>query len=204
MRLLNKNSSRSILPNCSILIASRSHTISHLYQYCDYRVEIMGFAEEDHDNYLENALSPEKYKEALAYLDKHLIINSVCYIPLNMIIFIYLLKHKGKLPETQTELIMNSIKLTINRNRVKKHKERISSLEDPSVKQDMLLLANFAYRMTEKKKLVFTDEEINKANLKMDEDCNAYGLLQSVQFYGTVNKPQKNCLFLYIFCFKNI
>ena len=202
MRILDKNSSGSILPECSVLITSRSHTISHLYQYCDYRVEIMGFAEEDRDNYLENALSPEKYKEALAYLDKHLIINSVCYNPLNVIIFIYLLQHKEKLPETQTELIMNSIYLTINRNRVKKDEERISSLEDPSFKQDMLLLANFAYKMIEKKQLVFTDEEINKANLKMDKDCNAFGLLQSVQFYGTVNKPQKNLFSFVHFLFQ--
>ena len=196
MELLNKNSSRSILPSSSIIITSRPHSISHLYQFCDCRVEIMGLTEDDRDNYLKNTfkLCPEKYIYTKEYLENHLTINSICYTPLNMTIFMHLVRLEERLPETQTELIMKFINIIINQNRLKKNEKRIDSLEDPSIKDIMFYLAKFAYRMIEKGHLVFTKEEINKANIKMDKDCNAFGLLQCVQFFNTINKPQK-CLY---------
>ena len=191
--LLTKSSSRSILPNSSIVITSRPHSISDLYQLCDCRVEIMGFTEDDRDNHLKNTfkLSLKKYRCAKEYLENHLVINSACYTPLNMKNFIDLVRYEERLPETQTELIMESINLTINKHRDKKKEKRIVSLQDPSIKDEMFCLAKFAYRMIEKGHLVFTEEEINKAKIKMDEDYNMFGLLQSVQFYERVNKPQK-------------
>ena len=55
MGLLNK-----ILPKSWIVVTSRLHTISHLHQNCDCRVEIMGFTKEDRDNCLRDFLCQEK------------------------------------------------------------------------------------------------------------------------------------------------
>ena len=192
--LISQGSCRTILPKSTIVLTSRSHTISNLYQSCTLRVEVMGLTEEDRDRCLKNSLSDEEYKFAIDYLKKHLIINSLCYIPLNMTNFIHLIKDKDRaLPTTQTQLTEKSICLLTSLNKKDKTGKPLDklSLKDPYIKDDITWLAKFSYQMIEKELLVFTEAEISQAKFKNDGDYNVHGLLQSVELHETIGESPK-------------
>ena len=193
--LLNQSTSRIVLPKSTVILTSRSYTISHLHQNCDCRVEIMGFTDSSRDSYLKNALHDKDYDTVKEHLENHLITDSLCYSPLNIFNLVELQKSKKTLPKTQTELTEKSILLRISNDIERKtnHDHLLSkySFEDPYIRDKILMLAKFSYEMIEKERIVFTKEEILNSKIKIDEDNNVFGLLQSVQYNDTDERPQK-------------
>ena len=59
---------------------------------------------------------PEKFNVVTDFLKCNPIIDSLCYIPLNMANFVALAKNDEPLPTTQTELTSTSIDLIIARH----------------------------------------------------------------------------------------
>ena len=177
---------RKILPCCNIVFTSRPHTTVHLHNCCDCKIEILGFSKDDRLNFLtKNNVSDEDSYKVKEFLQKNLIIDSLCYIPFNMANLLLLVTEKEELPKTQTELIKRSINITISHH-IKKSSNQIDIASQNLKKQIEIivnLLSTFAYAMTEEEKLVFTETEINKVGLKaLGQDTNAFGLVQVVQF----------------------
>lgn len=168
---------RKILPKCSLVVTSRSYATENL-KNIDLQVDIMGFTEIERYKFLEENTKKLKLENAKCHLENKLIIDSLCYIPLNMKIFVYLVENDLPLPKTQIEFIESFICLIITQK--KKKCSKIDDL-DPKMKDAILVIAEFAYEMNKKGQLVFTEEEIKKKNwFPYDQDCNAFGLLQSV------------------------
>ena len=118
---------RMSLPECHLVVTSRPYIIAHLHQYCDCRVEIMGFTSNGRLSYCKENLSHEKFKMVTTFLHEHPIFDSYCYIPLHLINFLSLVEYDVQLPvpETQTELTGNTIRFTIAHNK-RKSSEKLS------------------------------------------------------------------------------
>ena len=150
----------------------------------------------------------EKAEGLLNYLKDHEIIDTLCYIPLNMSIVVYLSKSDVKLkdlPNNQTELTKQAVRMTVLHNLVKlkpaKSKDDSKNLKITTSKNDLknlpepfneifYYLSELAYKALYEKKLTFTRDEIRKAcpvETNGDEKIkraiiNGLGLLHAAQF----------------------
>ena len=130
--LVAKIISRSILPECDLVITSRPSASLYLRNMADCRVEVLGFTEKDRLDYIQHALegSDNKIKALQHYLQSNSAINALCYVPLNMTILLCLFEEinslprnisgldsieKFGLPNTQTEMYEKFILMTITR-----------------------------------------------------------------------------------------
>ena len=84
-----------------VVITSRPAATLSLHKAVDRRIEILGFAPEERDKLISQFHN--KTPELEKYFKQYPIISSVCYIPLNLAILLYLFFQKD-LPETLTEM----------------------------------------------------------------------------------------------------
>ena len=105
-------------PKCSVLVTSRPYASDYLQQLqsVNRHVEILGFTEEQIEHCItENIPDKAKATELVQTLKERQDITSLCYIPLNCAIVLYVYKMaQWTLPNTLTKLyeifILNSIK----------------------------------------------------------------------------------------------
>ena len=106
-----------VFPKCYLVITSRPAAALRLHGNVTCRVEILGFTDSDRRDFIKESLkeSPEKIQLLQDYLDKNLVISTLCYIPLIMTILLCLFKdpETEELPNTQTELYEKFIIHTI-------------------------------------------------------------------------------------------
>ena len=131
--LVAKIIGRDVLPECDLVITSRSSASLYLRNMALCRVEVLGFTEKDRLDYIQHALegSDNKIKALQHYLQSNSTINALCYVPLNMTILLCLfeevnglprsisgldsIEEKFGLPNTQTEMYEKFILMTITR-----------------------------------------------------------------------------------------
>ena len=182
-----------VLPSCHVVVTSRPHASAHLRTNCDRYIEIRGFTKEDRRNYISSSLKKKQDVDTLVqYLDNHLTINSLCFIPFNMTVLLWLYKQGVVLPNNSTELYNYFICHTI-RHHLAKHGVLLhdgfvdlSSLEEP-YKQIMQKISFLSYQALEKNKLTFTLDEIKAVCPQIEEipgALNGFGLLHAVQHFG--------------------
>ena len=109
---------RQVLPLCGLVVSSRPHASEHLCEQATIRVDILGFTETEREYYIKQALpdQPHKVKELTQYLHQQPSIDSICFIPFNMVILLYLFKLGISLPKNSTELYHHFICSTISRH----------------------------------------------------------------------------------------
>ena len=185
-------SENNVFRNSLILVTSRPTATLSLHHIVDRRIEIIGFPKEERDKYvllsLEN--SPDKKHELDKYLEKHAVIDNLCYIPLYLAILVYLFK-QGNLPKTLTEINESFILNTIHR-----YLDKFALSPSCVVKKIKHLpmvifnficqLAQLAFKGLRSSQLVFTHEEIKEVYPEVDDipgAINGFGLLQAVQHY---------------------
>ena len=83
---------RKVLPLCGLVVSSRPHASEHLRQHANIRVHILGFTETEREHYIKQELpdQPHRVKELTQYLHQHPSIDSICFIPFNMVALLYL------------------------------------------------------------------------------------------------------------------
>jgi len=185
---------RDILPACILVVTSRLSVSAHFHGCIDRRIEILGFSDGARQQYMQNALNdPIQLQVLQIYLRNHAVINSYCYIPLNMTILLYLFKEMGQLPSNQTQLYNNFIFLTIFHFLKKQSitfaiESEVSDIHDlPSPYKDTILnLARLSLQGLDDNKLIFTYSDIKKFCPEVDMTpglIHGYGLLQAIQHY---------------------
>ena len=189
----------TVLPECGLVITSRPTASAHLHIKAHCRVEILGFTESNRLNYIHHALqgNNDKIEEVKSFLQTHLTINALCYIPLNMTILLSLFFEQtpyqtksSSLPETQTEMYEKFIKVTITRFLKKISFAEFSSAADYSVLPEphnkvFNELSKLAYNALTKDQIVFTRDEIIKVcpHLTMKSDnWNGLGLMKAAHY----------------------
>ena len=109
---------RQILPFCGLIVSSRPHASEHLREQATIRVDILGFTETEREHYITQALpdQPHKIEELTQYLHQQPSVDSICFIPFNMVILLYLCKLGYSLPKNSAELYHHFICSTIYRH----------------------------------------------------------------------------------------
>ena len=97
-----------VLPNCSVVVTSRPYASLYLQQLCSIsrHVEVVGFTDQQIKECIEqNITDKAKANELVEQLKQRLDIFSLCYIPLNCAIVLYVYKQQNyNLPRTLTQL----------------------------------------------------------------------------------------------------
>ena len=191
-----------------IVITSRPHATINLLKHVSCRVEITGFTDKRRQEFVQENLE-ENAEDLKSYLQKHEIIDTLCYIPLNMTIVLFLFKEKvglEDLPNTQTDLTNMAVTMTVFHNLEKlgmiKSENDLEDSPDPYDKIFLNLpepydeifyyLFALAYKALDEKKLTFTSNEIKEAcpvptdGYKNRERAiiNGLGLMQTARFFA--------------------
>ena len=198
---------RHILPCCGLVVSSRPHASILLREQATLRVDILGFTEEEQKQYIKDSLNDQaEIEELTTYLEHHIIIASLCYVPFNIVLLLFLYKQKVCLPKNATELYNMFICLTICRN-ISKHGNRlnnaikdINNLPEP-YNEYIQQLSKLALHGLNKSQLIFTFDEIKQfyPHLKEStpEHINAFGLLQAIE-HVSIFQPTTTFSFLHL------
>ena len=179
-----------------VVVTSRPTATLSLDKMVDRKIEILGFAPEERNKLIALSVSqfPDRRAEIDEYFKLHPIINSLCYIPLNLAILLYLF-HLGSLPETLTDLNESFIIHTVYRHMKKMLLSAIPGciyhIKDmpENIKQILHKLSKLAYVGLMRNQLVFTYDDLKNVCPEVydkSEAVNGFGLLQAVKHY-----PQK-------------
>ena len=118
------------LPKLTVLVTSRPSANRNLYQLCRGRakcqyIEVLGFGEKEIQEYVERSLKQSSglMKGFQSYLEHHPHIHSLMYVPINCAIVVELFReHKGKPPQTLTEVYIALTSILLKRHEKVKQK----------------------------------------------------------------------------------
>ena len=185
---------RQVLPHCGLVVSSRPHASQHFHKQATIRVDILGFTETEREHYIKQALldQPQEIKELTQYLYQRPSVDSLCFIPFNMVILLYLYKQGIPLPNNTTELYQHFILSTINRHLSKLGNslpDNITNLTDLPESYNRIIqqLSKLSLEALNNNKLIFTLDEITTACPDIAAApgaINGFGLLQAVQHFG--------------------
>ena len=185
---------RRLLPHCGLVVSSRPHASEHLRKHASITVDILGFTETERAHYIKQALpnQPHKIKELTQYLNQQPSIDSICYIPFNMVILLYLYKMGTSLPKNSTELYRHFICSTICRHHSKfsnPFTHNITDLTDLPEPYNGIIqqLSKLSLEALNNNKLTFTLDDITAACpdiTTIPGAINGFGLLQVVKHFG--------------------
>ena len=189
---------RMVLPHCGLVVSSRPHASGHLHKQATVRVDILDFTKTEREYYIKQALpdQPHKIKELLQYLYQHPSVDSICFIPFNMVVLLYLYKMGVTLPKKPTQLYHHFICSTICRH-LSKFSEppayNITNLTDLPEPYNKIIqqLSKLSLDALNNNKLIFTLHEITAACpdiATIPGAINGFGLLQAVQHFGLYAK----------------
>ncbi|XP_065892676.1 protein NLRC3-like isoform X2 [Dysidea avara] len=189
---------REVLPFCGIIVSSRPHASVYLQEQADVRVDILGFTEADRKQYVQQALEgqPEKIQELTQYLDCHLSINSLCLIPFNIAVLVFLYKNGHILPKNSTDLYERFIFLTICGNLAKLGNSLVSTIPDlgnlpEPCNRIVNQLSKLSLESLNSNKLIFTQDEVEAACpgiISTPGTINGFGLLQTIEHFSFTGK----------------
>ena len=185
---------RKLLPRCSLIVSSRPHASVRLREEATVKVDILGFAEAEREYYIKESMKdqPQKIDELTQYLQGHSTINSLCFVPFNIAVLVYLYKQEIPLPKNSTELYNYFICLTVCRH-LAKHghhlQSNITKLTDLPEPYNKIIqqLSRLSLEALNDNKLIFTIDEIKKACpdiTAIPGAINGFGLLQAVEHFG--------------------
>ena len=185
---------RRILPCCQLVVTSRPHASTYLRANCNRFIEILGFTKEDQRNYMISSLKGEQdADELIEYLDFHPTISSLCFVPFNLTVLLWLYKKNVTLPSGSTKLYNCFICHTI-RHHLAKYEIHLpdnfdlNNLEEP-YRQVIVQLSILSYKALNEKKSTFTLDEVTSACPQINKIppalmINGFGLLQAARCFG--------------------
>ena len=181
---------RQVLPDCALVVSSRPHASVLLRKEASLRVDILGFTEEQRKHYIEHSLNdPSQIKQLTTYLEQHVIISSLCYVPFNNVLLLFLYKQGVPLPNNATQLYNIFICLTIHRNLTKYGitlKPPITDINDlPEPYGEFIQqLSKLSLKALNNNQLIFTLDQIKQLCPQVESvpgALNAFGLLQAIE-----------------------
>ena len=189
---------RQVLPLCGLIVSSRPHASEHLRERATIRVDILGFTETEREHCIKQALpdQPHKIEKLTQYLHQQPSVDSICFIPFNMVVLLYLYKLGIALPKNSTELYRHFICSTICRHLSKFAKpltHDITDLTDLPEPYNRIIqeLSKLSLEALNNNKLIFTLHELTAACpdiAAIPGTINGFGLLQAVQHFGLYAK----------------
>ena len=195
---------RQVLPHCGLILSSRPHASIGLREQATVRVDILGFTEAEREHYIRESMKnqPQKIFELTQYLQGHSTISSLCFVPFNIVVLVYLYKQGITLPKNSAELYNYFIFLTVCCH-LAKHGHplqgsitelttppKLTDLPDP-YKKIIQQLSKLSLEALNDDKLIFTLDEIKAACPDIRDipgTIKGFGLLQAVEHFGLTGK----------------
>ena len=181
-----------IFPRSTVVITSRPTATLHLHELVNRRIVILGLAPGERNKLisLSDLQLPNKEQFIQEYFMEHPIISSLCYIPLNLAILLYLFKQNYfpvKLTEINEAFVIHIVYRYIKRNpssNVTKDPIHAKHIQDfPKCIVNILnLLSELAFDGLQKNQLVFKSEDISS---EISNSGNGLSLLKAVEHYPT-------------------
>ena len=181
---------RQVLPDCGLVVSSRPHASVLLRKQATLRVDILGFTEQQRKHYIEHSLNDQsQIKQLTTYLEQHIIISSLCYVPFNIVLLLFLYKQGVTLPNNATQLYNIFICLTIRRHlskqgiTTKQPITDINNLPEP-YGQFIQQLSKLCLYALNNNLLIFTIDQIKQWCPQVESipgALNAFGLLQAIE-----------------------
>ena len=198
--LMAKILKRKVLPHCGLIVSSRPHASVSLRDQATVRVDILGFTQAERQHYITQSMKdqPQKVYELTRYLQRHSTISSLCFIPFNLVVLVYLYKQGIPLPQNSAPLYNYFICLTICRHLMKHahHLQgniteltKLPNLTDLPEPYNKIIqqLSKLSLEALNDDKLIFTLDEIKAACPDITTIPGAiegFGLLQAVKHFG--------------------
>jgi len=189
---------RKLLPHCGIVVSSRPHASVNLRQRAAVKADILGFTEIERERFIKQTLQkqPQKIAGLIQYLQHHVTINSMCFVPFNMTVLVFLHKNGYTLPKNSAELCSYFICLTVCRHLAKSGQSLTNSITDLDSLPEpcntiVKKLAKLSLDALNNNKLVFTCDEIKRTCPEIFTTpgaINGLGLMQAVQHFGLTGK----------------
>ena len=161
-----------ILPKCAVVVTSRpyaSRSIQELSQI-NRHIEVLGFTDDQIKTCIRRKIADQdKAEELCAELKDRLDVASICQIPLNCSIMLYVYEQENyHLPRTLTELydlfILHSLKRFVTRTQNDRAASRLLDLMNLESSYGVCFqsLCNLAVKGLEDNKLVFSQDDVEK------------------------------------------
>ena len=188
---------RQVLPNCGLVVSSRPHASVLLRKQATLRVDILGFTQEQQKHYIEHSLNDQsQIKQLITYLEQHIIISSLCYVPFNIVLLLFLYKQGVPLPNNATQLYNIFICLTIRRNLIKYGitiKQPITDIHNLPEPYDKFIqqLSKLSLLALNNNQLIFTLDEIKQFCPQVESipgALNGFGLLQAIEHFSSFQR----------------
>ena len=191
---------RKELPCCGLVVSSRPHASISLREQATVRVDILGFIEAERQHYIKESMKDQpahQTDELTRYLQSHSTISSLCFVPFNIVVLVYLYKQGIPLPKNSAELYNHFICLTVCRHLTKygHHlQSNITTLTDLPEPYSKIIqqLTKLSLEALNDDKLIFTLDEIEEAcpdiTAAVPGAINGFGLLQAVQHFCLTKK----------------
>ena len=179
-----------VFPNSLLVITSRPISTLVLHNNIKNlkKIEILGLAKEERDEYISKACdSDDDTKDLKKYLKQQPTINGLCYIPLYLAILLYLFK-QSRLPKSLTEMnkyfIIHTVYRHLTKYRIPIHDDVADEMTDLPIFKDYLVeISALAFKGLQNDRLVFKNTELKFDIVSELETKNGFGLLQAVQHY---------------------
>ena len=193
---------REVLPHCGLIVSSRPNASVRLREQATVRVDILGFTEAEREQYIKESMKDQQQKidELTQYLQDHSTISSLCFVPFNIVVLVYLYKQEFSLPQTSAELYNYFICLTVRRH-LAKHgcHSNITQLSDLPEPYNKIIqqLSKLSLEALNDDKLTFTSDEIKAACPALTAfpgAINGVSLLQAVEHSGLIETTTFNFL----------
>ena len=193
---------RKELPHCGLIVSSRPNASVRLREQATVRVDILGFTVAEREQYIKESMKGQQQKinELTQYLQDHSTISSLCFVPFNIVVLVYLYKEGFSLPQTSAELYNYFICLTVRRH-LAKHGQHsnITQLTDLPQPYNKIIrqLSKLSLEALNDDKLTFTSDEIKAACpalTAISGAINGFGLLQAVEHWGLIKTTTLNFL----------
>ena len=180
------------LPKASVIITSRPTLASELYRLVQRRVEVLGFEMEQIRDYLITHLPNPDGKhcfagEILGFLECHPHIKALSHIPLTLAIICSIFKrNQSSLPETLTELYAEYLYevLLDNLGREDGKRESLRAMTREAIfslaESILCPLRKLALDGFQKRKFVFTAEDLRRQDLQPYSRFDGHGLLTPI------------------------
>ena len=190
--------SGTLLPEATIVVTTRPSATGSLEDgYITRRIEILGFTEEQMNEYVDRSFSynnenvpTSESKNFTMELKRVPNLLTLAYIPLSLCILVHVFKSsKCQLPSTLTEVYLSFLLITLQRHKEKttgSKKRPITSLEKlpPDLHRILIALQKLAYYSLLQGQLTFSEDDIADALFDSQEipwNFDGMGLFEVLQ-----------------------
>ena len=187
---LVRNPKRFGLKLCTIVVTTRPVAADELRRLATSRIEIMGFGNEEREEFFREALAgyEKKLEELLEHLKKHPLISGSAYVPLVAAFLVDIVRTPGmSLPVTLHGMYVEIILCNVLRETTKSSPElgvcidNIDTLDNltesyPSIKNLFTGLCKLAYRGVQANRVIFYDKDLEMAELRGVESAELRGV----------------------------